>query len=372
MRNIDLLIKPASGMCNMNCKYCFYADVGECRDVKNYGFMNEQTQENIVKKALTATEEYCAFGFQGGEPTLAGLAFYRRQVELEKKYNINNVYVVNSIQTNGYAIDEEWARFLAENRFLVGLSLDGPREINDGLRKDRAGDGSYDNIMRTVGLFDRYGVQYNILTVVSKPVALNAKKVYRFFKKNNFRYLQFNECIDPFSNEKDDYSLRAEDYAKFLKEIFDEYYNDFKTNNYVSIRNLDNYVRMVYGERPESCGMCGYCTPYFLIEANGDVFPCDFYVLDRYYMGNINDKTYFELYNSDHLQQFVQESKYVMDKCRRCKWYRLCRGGCKRYREPFVNGRPGLNKFCEAFQAFFEYSYERMQDMVKTLSGARR
>ena len=187
MRNIDLLIKPASGMCNMNCKYCFYADVGECRDVKNYGFMNEQTQENIVKKALTATEEYCAFGFQGGEPTLAGLAFYRRQVELEKKYNINNVYVVNSIQTNGYAIDEEWARFLAENRFLVGLSLDGPREINDGLRKDRAGDGSYDNIMRTVGLFDRYGVQYNILTVVSKPVALNAKKVYRFFKKNNFK-----------------------------------------------------------------------------------------------------------------------------------------------------------------------------------------
>ena len=121
MRNIDLLIKPASGMCNMNCKYCFYADVGECRDVKNYGFMNEQTQENIVKKALTATEEYCAFGFQGGEPTLAGLAFYRRQVELEKKYNINNVYVVNSIQTNGYAIDEEWARFLAENY----LSEDG-------------------------------------------------------------------------------------------------------------------------------------------------------------------------------------------------------------------------------------------------------
>ena len=372
MRNIDLLIKPSSGMCNMNCKYCFYADVGACRDVKNYGFMSEATQENIVKKAFLEAEEYCAFGFQGGEPTLAGLDFYQRQIELEKKYNRNNIYVANSIQTNGYAVDEAWARFFAENHFLVGLSLDGPREINDLLRKDRKGGGSYDRIMNTVRLFDEYGVQYNILTVVSKPVAKNAKKVYRFFKQHNFRYLQFNECIDPFQGDKGAYALTAGDYAKFLKEIFDEYYKDFKANDYVSIRNLDNYVRMVYGERPESCGMCGHCTPYFLIEANGDVFPCDFYVLDRYYMGNINEKTYAALYGAENIRRFVEESKYVREECRACKWYKICRGGCKRYREPFTDGKPGLNKLCRAFREFFDYSYARMEDMVRTLSGMQR
>ena len=140
----------------------------------------------------------------------------------------------------------------------------------------------------------------------------------------------------------------------------------------MSIRNLDNYVRIVYGEEPESCGMCGYCTPYFLVEANGDVFPCDFYVLDRYYMGNINDQTWEELYESKNLKHFVEESKYVMEKCRHCKWYKICRGGCKRYREPFINGKPGLNRFCVAFQEFFEYSFDRMKDMVNDLASGQR
>ncbi len=372
MNNILTLIKPVSGNCNMKCKYCFYADVENCRNVKNYGIMSEITQENIIKKAFMEARDYCSFSFQGGEPTLVGLDFYKRQIELEKRYNTKNISVSNSIQTNGFAIDEEWAKFLAANNFLVGLSLDGPQNINDGLRKDLKGQGTFDKVMNTVKLFDKYNVQYNILGVVTKQVALHAKEVYNFYKTNNFRYLQFNECLDPFSNIKEYYSLEAKDYAKFLKDIFDEYYHDFKSNNYVSIRNLDNYVRIVYGEEPESCGMCGYCTPYFLVEANGDVFPCDFYVLDRYYMGNINDQTWKELYESKNLKHFVEESKYVMKKCRHCKWYKICRGGCKRYREPFINGKPGLNRFCLAFQEFFEYSFDRMKDMVNDLASGQR
>lgn len=368
MEHVDLLIKPVSGLCNMRCKYCFYNDVASCREVGSYGLMSGKTQENLVKKALSTATKACTFGFQGGEPTMIGLKFYVKQIELEKKYNKNRVHISNTIQTNGILMDEEWAKFLAENKFLVGLSLDGPEDINDALRIDNNGNGTYNRVMETVRLFDKYKVEYNILNVVTRPVAQNAKKVYKFYKDNNFRFLQFNECIDPFDNNQSEYSLQAEEYEKFLKAMFDEYYKDFIMNDYVSIRSFDNFVRMMYGERAESCGMCGRCSAYFLVEANGDVFPCDFYVLDRYLMGNLNSQSFDEIASSPNAKKFVDESVHVDEKCTTCEWQSLCHGGCRRYREPFVDGKPALNKFCTAFSNFFKYTHPRLKEMVKVLS----
>ena len=368
MHQIDMLIKPASGLCNMRCKYCFYADVTDNREVKSYGLMSAETQQTLIQKALSYADGYCNFAFQGGEPTLAGLDFFRRQVQLQKQYNVNSVIVTNSIQTNGLAIDEEWAKFLADNHFLVGLSLDGPKEIHDSLRPDAAQNGTFDRIMETVKLFNRYKVDYNILTVISKPVAQNAKQVYSFFRSCNFKYLQFIECLDPFDAQARDYSLTAKDYENFLKVTFDEYYRDFQRGNYISVRTFDNYIMMLMGKRPESCGMSGVCTAYNLVEANGNVYPCDFYVLDKYLLGNLHTHTFEDFASSDVAKNFVKESLHVDSACRRCKWYKLCRGGCKRCREPFVNGRPGLNRFCEAYKGFFKYAYPKMEQMARMLS----
>jgi len=183
MPPLNILIKPVSGACNLRCRYCFYTDVAEKRIQQNYGIMTEETLDVIVRKALEYGDSYVGFAFQGGEPTIAGLDFYRRLMELEAKYNRKGLRIGNAIQTNGILIDAEWARFFAENQFLVGLSLDGPKEIHDLNRIDFRDKGSYNQVMKTVHLFNQYHVEYNILSVVSKLVARHIEQVYNFFMK---------------------------------------------------------------------------------------------------------------------------------------------------------------------------------------------
>ena len=367
MPPINLLIKPASGLCNMRCQYCFYTDVAQNRDIENYGLMAEEVQTELVKQALAYADGYCTFTFQGGEPTLAGLDYYKRLIELQKKYNSKGVRISNSIQTNGYAIDEEWAKFFADHHFLVGLSLDGPKEVHNYLRVNARGEGTFDRVMETVKLFNRYKVEYNILTVVNRKVAENAKAVYSFLRSRNFGYLQFIECIDPFDSASRDYSLTADLLERFLKTTFDEYYKDYQRGHYISVRGFDNYISMLMGGQPESCGMGGVCTAYQLIEASGDVYPCDFYVLDRYRMGNVMTHTFADLARSPIAKEFVKESRPISEECRRCRWYPLCRGGCRRNREPFVGGKPSLNRFCKAYRGFFEYAYPKMESMARSI-----
>lgn len=369
MPPITLLIKPASSMCNMRCKYCFYADVADHRKSRNYGFMSDETLETMVKLALRYAEGYCGFAFQGGEPTLSGLDFFRRLIKLQKNYNVNNVQISNSIQTNGFNIDEEWAAFLAKNRFLVGLSLDGPKEIHDRFRLDAAGNGTFSRVMRAAALFEKHKVEYNILCVVNNIVAGNGAKIYHFFKQKGFRYLQFIPCLDSFDDdETHDFSLTPENYASFLKSTFELYYRDFKSGfkqgNYISIRNFDNYVSMLMGNRPESCGMNGVCTCYFVVESDGSTYPCDFYVLDKYRMGNIKLQSFSQLAKSEPAVRFVQESYSIDDTCKKCPWFPICRGGCRRNREPFLDGKPVLNRYCFAYKEFFNDSFTRLKELA--------
>lgn len=372
MPAMSLLIKPASSLCNMRCKYCFYADVAENREVKNYGMMSEKTLEEMVKKALSYAEGQCTFAFQGGEPTMEGLEYYRRLVELQVKYNVNKVAIYNSIQTNGLVVDEAWAEFFAKNKFLVGLSVDGPKDIHDSFRVDSAGGGTHNRVMQTVNLFNKYGVEYNVLCVVNNYVARHGSKVYKFFRQKGFRYLQFIPCIDAFDDdESHDYSLTAERYGEFLKTTFDEYYFDMKNGNYTSVRTFDAYIEMLLGRRPGTCGMSGVCTSYYVVEGDGGIFPCDFYVLDKYNMGNLLSQSFEQMAASPAAKQFVEESLHVDEACGKCKWQSLCRGGCRRDREPFVDGRPGLNKYCKAFSGFFEYAYPRLKELAMLVYNNR-
>lgn len=369
MPPIHVLIKPASGSCNLRCEYCFYTDEASKRETASFGMMSPETLEAVVKRVLSFATGECTIAFQGGEPTLVGLDFYRQLVELQKKYNSKGLKILNAMQTNGIAIDHEWARFFAENNFLIGLSLDGSKDINDQLRIDPSGEGTYKRIMRTAQLFDNYKVEYNILTVVTAQVAKNIGKIMGFFKRNNLRYQQYIPCLDPLYEERGRYSfsLTPELYGRFLKRSFDAWYNDVKKGEFIYNRYFENLIGMLLGYYPESCGMSGQCSYQYVVEADGGVFPCDFYVLDQYKLGNLVEDDFESIDKKRKEIGFIEESLIVEEKCKSCKWFKLCRGGCRRYRDNL--GKVELNYYCSSYQDFFEYSIERLLEIARGIKS---
>ena len=363
MEPINLLIKPASSLCNLRCKYCFYFDTAAHREKSSYGIMETDLLEKIVKKTLEEAEGYCSFAFQGGEPTLAGLDFYEKLIEFQKKYNHKNLHIYNSIQTNGYLLNKEWAVFFAKNNFLVGISLDGNEKTHDFYRINTKNNGSFREIMETIKIFDQYNVEYNILTVVTDKLAEHTEEIYNFFKENNFRYLQFIPSINSFDAGSPVF-LTPSSYSRFLKKLFDLWYEDFLSGTYISIRDFNNYINMLKGYPPENCAMKGRCEFYYLLEADGSVYPCDFYVLDNWKLGSLINDSYSDIKKNPKIKEF-EEMSYTLDKkCTVCEFFHICRGGCRRYREqqdPYGKSLIGLNYFCEAYKDFFSYAVERMK-----------
>jgi len=366
MPPLSLLIKPASSLCNLDCRYCFYHDVAENRATPSHGIMNEAALETLVRKALAFADGDCTFAFQGGEPTVAGLPFFERVVALQQQYNIKKVHIHNAIQTNGIAIDASWARFLAKNHFLTGISLDGPRDIHDANRVDAKEKGSFDRVMAAIGNLKTAGAEFNILSVVTGWSARHAAKIYRFFKQEGFEYLQFIPCLDPFGEAPFTraHSLTPERYAAFLIATFDLWKEDALKRTPVSIRWFDNLAGMMLGAPPEACGMSGRCTCQFVVEADGGVYPCDFYVLDAWKIGSILTDGFVEMRESEPAKRFIEDSLPEDPACACCEWRTLCRGGCRRYREPFQNGMPGKNLHCDAYRIFFAHALPGLRQVA--------
>lgn len=369
MPPIHLLIKPSSGSCNLNCSYCFYRDITEKREQALFGFMSLDTLENVIRKALIFADSECTLAYQGGEPTLVGLEFYRKSVELQQEYNRKNLKIHNAIQTNGFGLDAQWASFFHDNNFLVGLSLDGTKDTHDAFRHDYSNKDTFNEIMKTVNLFNNYKVEYNILTVVNARTAKRINSIYSFFKKNNFEYLQFIPCLNPLGeeNEKYDYTLTSQAYGHFLKTLFELWYQDFISGKQVHIRQFENYIEMLLGYPPESCGMSGVCSFQNVIEADGEVYPCDFYVLDEFKLGNLNSVDFEQIEENRRQTQFVEISTKVHEDCKTCEYMFICRGGCKRYREPCIDGEYGLNRFCSAYKDFFSYALPRLHELAQRI-----
>jgi len=363
-----MLIKPASGNCDLRCEYCFYRDITESRHIGSYGIMEEELLEELIRKAFSFAEGSCTFAFQGGEPTLAGLDFLRKFIAAAQAMNSKGLSISYSIQTNAQNIDDEWAGFLAANKFLTGISLDGPKNIHDALRTDAAGAGSFKRVIDSIEAMDRHGAQYNILSVVTAYSARHAAAIYGFFKKKGFKYLQFIPCLEPLSGDKGPYpySLTAQKYACFLKNLFDCWYKDIISGEMVSIRFFDNIVRMASGLAPEECGMSGRCSCQFVIEADGGIYPCDFYVTDEWRLGSIKDNELSEIIRSPKLREFIAVSEDLPGECAACKWFALCRGGCRRYREN------SLNRFCTAYKDFFVYTAERIYRLANRFFSSDR
>ncbi|MBR5380333.1 MAG: anaerobic sulfatase maturase [Clostridia bacterium] len=367
MPPLTVMIKPASSLCNFRCAYCFYSDVSSRREVASYGVMNDDTLSRLVRRAFAYAEGSVNFTFQGGEPTLAGKAFFRRFLELVRSYDRGRVKVNLAIQTNGWLIDREWCELFREGRFLVGVSLDGSRETHDACRLSAQGEGTWDRVTENLCLLRKNDVEYNVLCVVNRLIAERPRETFNALKPHG--HVQFIPCLDGFDGETGPLSLDAASYGRFLTETFDLYEECILGGRPVSVRTFDNWLSMLMGYPPENCAMSGRCGRYFLVEADGGVYPCDFYVLDKWRLGNINEKTFRQLEASPLEQKFYEESVPLADKCRACRWLPLCRGGCKRDREPLCPDDPSVSRLCEGHRTFFESRYDRLEALARKIAS---
>ena len=369
----SILIKPSSSNCNIDCKYCFYKCLSSNRETYSLGFMSGTILESLIKNAIDYADDYLTFAFQGGEPTLIGIDFYRKAIELQQKYlkeSNKKLMIENTLQTNGVLIDEEWAQFFRDNHFLVGLSLDGPRKLHDMARSDVKGDGTFERVMGTVSLFRQYGVKFNILSVVTEETTKKASALYHFYKRNKFEYIQLIPCMDEVNRNEDrkvnPYAVTPEAYGHFLSEIFDLWYEDFKNGQIIDIRMFSNLAQMSIGYPAEECGMNGCCNCYFVVEGDGSVYPCDFYCMDEYRLGDIGT-SFKTLYVSDKAKNFMSATDKVEQECKDCEYYRLCRGGCRRWREHAKTEQLGLNYLCPGYKKFFAHTQDRILKLGKTI-----
>ncbi|MGL6153597.1 MAG: anaerobic sulfatase maturase [Cetobacterium sp.] len=366
MRGLSILIKPSSSLCNIRCKYCFYEDLSEEREIKSYGFMEIETLEIIVKKAFEYVKNgVCNFVFQGGEPTLIGLEFYKELIKFQKKYNIEKATINNSIQTNGMLLDEKWASFFKENNFLVGLSLDGNEIVHNKRRIDPNGIGTFERVLKSKKILDEYNVEYNVLSVLDNELGKNIEAVYEFFKKEDIRFQQYIPCLDSINDKKIICkNLDNDIYLQSMKKLFDLWYADIMKNNIFSIRYFENILMIILTGRAESCDMMGHCSIQNVIESDGGIYPCDFYVSDQWKLGNIKSDNFQDIFNKKLSEDFYRESLNIPEECKECKWYKICRNGCKRYRN-----LDGKYKYCNEVKEFFEYSIDRFYKLASFIQN---
>lgn len=363
---IQVMIKPASGLCNMRCSYCFYADEMANRSQASYGIMSESTLENVIRRILETAEGHCTIAFQGGEPTLAGIDFYRKCLELEQIYNTKKVKIEHALQTNGYVLDEEWCRFFAQNHFLVGLSVDGIKATHDACRKDARGQDTYFHVLHAARLLEEAGVNFNVLTVVNGKTAPKIRRIYEQYRKLGFWWQQYIACLDPVLEEqgKQEYSLKPEVYGQFLIDLFDLWEIDLKQGRQPYIRQFENYIGILMGHQPESCEQRGVCSLQNVVEADGSVYPCDFYALDEYRLGNLNEEGFDVIDQRRKESGFLEASCDHTESCRQCPYFAVCRGGCHRHRQQ-PGSESGENCFCKAYQMFFEACMPRMKEIAR-------
>ena len=363
---VTLLIKPASGACDHRCKYCFYSDVAGHRQEAFRGMMNLETLELLLNRAFETGAKQVNLAWQGGEPTLVGLDFFRHMAERVRALKPAGVTVTQALQTHGGHLNDDWCRFFKKEGFLIGLSLDGPREYHDALRLDAHGKGTYASVMQAAQLLTKHGVDFNILAVVNGYTARHASQLYRFFVKNNFRYLQFIPCLEPLdAPETAPFSLTAKAYGRFLIDLYRLWEADFRKGNYISIRHIDNAIRVVAGLPPEECGTQGRCSLYTVVEADGQTYPCDFYCIDRYALGNLADHTIEELNQTPAAQAFLAPSLTLPSSCKSCPYLFLCRGGCRRHRD--IRGTLSDNRFCEGLKSYYEACLPSMKEIARSL-----
>lgn len=366
MADLYVLVKPVADLCNMKCKYCFYREVAANNLQDNHVLMNEETLENLVKKAIAFTEGVLTMAFQGGEPMLAGLDFYKKVVALQKKYGKKDICIQNHIQTNGLLINEEWSEFFAQNHFFLGISVDGIAETHDANRLDDHGNATFEIIQKKITLLKQKQVPFNIVTVVTDAVADQAEAIYQAYKKDDLLYQQYIPYIP--SCEQKYQALHAEKFGTFLNTVFDLWYADMIRGQAVYNRYFENLAALLTGLKTECCGMRGYCETQLVIDSDGYVYPCDFYAIKEYQLGNINRDSFCEITQSNKREAFIKESLVLCEDCAACEFLHICRGGCRRYRQKPTQSTLEVNYLCEGYKIFFQHALPKMKYLIQTKS----
>lgn len=364
MRPFTLLIKPTGPDCNIDCKYCFYS----CKtDIfgKNAHRMSDEVAEKLVSSYVRLNLPHSSFAWQGGEPTLMGLDFYKRIVELQQQYGADGQVVTNALQTNAILLDDDgWCRFLAEYKFLVGISLDGPKKFHDTYRKDHAGNGTWDRVMASIDRCKKHKVEFNILVLLNNINVEHPDEIWEFFMEHKIKYLQFVPCVerDPKTGEITDFSVSAQQYGDFMCRIFDRWVENGIRK--VSVRAFDSLLSFCLGQGPTECTFQKKCADYIVIEHNGDAFCCDFYVEDDAYLGNIMDTPIEKLAASEKKIKFGRNKRNLVDKCIVCKHLDVCRGGCPKDRR-MADPEYGKETFlCEGYKKIFEHITGKMWEIA--------
>ncbi|MCK9547381.1 MAG: SPASM domain-containing protein [Sphaerochaeta sp.] len=360
--SLTVMIKPASAACNLACDYCFYLDTAAHRAEGTFSLMSDEVASAIITGSLDEAD-HVSFVFQGGEPSLAGLAFFERFVAEATAYKSAEQTIHWAFQTNGVRLNEAWAAFFKEHGFLVGISLDGSPRIHDLHRLDHQGNGSGRAVAHAIEIAKRGGVEFNVLSVVTDQMADNTAHAWRWLVDHGVRYHQYIPCIDPI--EQDRSFLSASSYTRFLKESFDLWYDAFRRGEQVSVRFFDNIVAMLLSLEPESCDMAGICSVNYVVESNGNIYPCDFYCFDDQLLGNILTGSWADFDGRRRALRFIEESPNTIDGCEQCRWRALCRGGCKRYRSS------SGYRYCDTMKEFFPYSITRFEEIARIVAGGR-
>ncbi|EJG8058487.1 anaerobic sulfatase maturase [Escherichia coli] len=389
-RAFHVMAKLSGSDCNLNCDYCFYLEKQSLYREKPVTHMDDDTLEAYVRHYIAASEPQneVAFTWQGGEPTLLGLEFYRRAVKLQAKYGAGRK-ISNSFQTNGVLLDDKWCAFLAENHFLVGLSLDGPAEIHNQYRVTKGGRPTHKLVMRALTLLQKHHVDYNVLVCINRTSAQQPLQVYDFLCDAGVEFIQFIPVVERLADETaasdglklhapgdiqgelKEWSVRPDEFGEFLVAIFDHWIK--RDVGKIFVMNIEWAFANFVGAPGAVCHHQPTCGRSVIVEHNGDVYACDHYVYPQYRLGNMHQQTIAEMIDSPQQQVFGEDKfKQLPAQCRSCNVLKACWGGCPKHRFMLdASGKPGLNYLCAGYQRYFRHLPPYLKAMADLLAHGR-
>ena len=385
-----VMAKPSGSVCNIDCEYCFYLEKEKLYpDAGKSWRMDDEVLERYVRQQIEAQDVPVAeFAWQGGEPTLLGVDFFRRAVDLQKRY-ADGKEITNAFQTNGILLDDEWGPFLADNGFLVGLSVDGPQPLHDRYRVDKGQKPTFDRVMAGLEVLKKHSVQFNTLTVLQRHNADHPETVYRFLKEIGSQFMQFIPiveratevpAIDGLELVAPDFegdarvtrwSVGSAQYGKFLCRVFDEWVRADVGEYFVQI--FDVSLGSWVGQNASLCIFAETCGSALVIEHNGDLYSCDHYVYPEHKLGNVREQTIREMVASQQQRTFGQDKKDLLPRyCRECDFRFACNGGCPKHRfDKTPGGEDGLNYLCKGYKLYFAHVAPYMAFMAQELRQRR-
>jgi uncharacterized protein len=351
------MCKPVCGTCNLDCKYCYYTMKPRelYPDVKKFQ-MAEEVLARYARQYLEANPLRCEFGWQGGEPLLAGKPFFRKAIEFQKEFGGGGQVVTNGLQTNGTLLDDEWCEFLHANKFLVGVSLDGPAQVHDVFRRDRAGNPTWHRAWHGVELLAKHGVEYNVLVTLNSANAPHAGNIYRYFVNRGIRYLQFIQILErkAGTDEPTDFSCTPEQLGRWMLDIFEQWSS--RDVGRVSVRFIDDALHALLYGRASTCVHSQRCAAAYIMEWNGDLYACDHFVYRQWRIGNIMETPLADLVTSPRVEEFAALKTDLPAACRNCEYLRMCWGGCPKHHRPIGTDPNRYNHFCAGYKFFFSHA----------------